>query len=456
MKRLVAALASAFLLAAAPARAQQTPQQITEQIDVLVQQLKAALAGPPSKVAYTAADLNTALATGGNITVVGTIQGNFVVTKPSVIGGTGTLTPADPFEATLEVKSNDVTVRGITILTARNDRETVVVGRNAAKTVAEQPHRVLFEDVTVLASAQGGKRGFSLHGVDITVRRANVRGFYADQDSQAVLINNGPGPYLIEDSFLEASGENVLLGGADPGIVGVVPSDVVVRRNILYKPDNYVQLGTVKNSFEIKNGRRVLFEGNWIDGNWTDGQSGIPIVLTVRNQQGACTWCVVDDVIVRGNRTTRTPHGYAVSILGADSPNQSQQTRRITVENNLFLESPRGFLIGNGVAESLVIRHNTMPDITGTFLAFYDTRTTPVTTPLTFVDNVLKQGEYGINNNDSRTYRVVEFAGNVIELHPDRTVCGPAAGNLRVPYGSLDALLDPTTYKLLSGTAGIQ
>jgi len=37
-------------------------------------------------------------------------------------------------------------------------------------------------------------------------------------DAQAIAGWNGPGPYLIENTHLAGSTENIIFGGADPGI----------------------------------------------------------------------------------------------------------------------------------------------------------------------------------------------------------------------------------------------
>ena len=55
-------------------------------------------------------------------------------------------------------------------------------------------------------------------------------------DSQAIAGYNGAGPFTIENNYLEAAGENVMFGGADPAVTNLVPSDIVLRRNHLFKP----------------------------------------------------------------------------------------------------------------------------------------------------------------------------------------------------------------------------
>lgn len=115
-------------------------------------------------------------------------------------------------------------------------------------------------------------------------------------DSQAISGGNGDlpsGPFLIENNFLEAAGENILFGGG-PGTA--TPTDITIRRNHLFKPliwhkgeQGFVggpdgMPFIVKNNFELKVGTRVLFEGNVLEYSWGGfTQAGFSILLTPRN-----------------------------------------------------------------------------------------------------------------------------------------------------------------------------
>jgi len=466
MKIKASILALLLLLLAQPSQSP-TPTQLVEQLQATLAQLRQALAAAPAAVTVTdAAGLVAALKNGGAINVApGTYSGNFTISKPTTLAGeSATLVAADGFTPTLKVAANDVIVRGLAVQLGNPDRDAIVVGTADATSADAQPHRVRFEGVKVLPSAKGGgHRGFALHGSDITLQGVTVSGFYEKgRDSQAVWISNGPGPYRVLDSVLEASGENLLVGGATPGIVGMNPADITITGNTLRKPDSFRTLGTVKNSFELKTGIRVVFEGNTIDGNWTDGQAGSPIVITVRGQ-GNCGWCTVDDVTIRGNTVRRAPDGFAVNVLGLDDSGPSGQLRRLVIDHNLFAESPNGIQVINGVADALVVTNNTLPRIAGKFLSFSKASgAAKVLTPITFARNVLRTGEYGIMGDGSTgpglasltSYAtVVDFSGNVIEMTDKRTIALPA-GNQIVPFGGLAALLNPSTFKLLTGAAG--
>lgn len=468
MNTTVAALVAALLLvgqAQAP-----TPTQLLDQLQATLEQLRQAITSPapaPGGVTVTdAAALTAALRTGGSITIApGTYAGNFTIGKPTTIAGAGaTLTAADGYTPTLKVAANDVVVKGLAVQLGNPDRDAIVVGTLEATSADAQPHRVRFEDVKVLPSAKGGgHRAFALHGSDVSIVRATVLGFYEKgRDSQAVWICNGPGPYAVLDSVLEASGENILIGGATPGIVGMNPADITIRGNTIRKPDTFRTLGTVKNSVELKIGLRAVVEGNTIDGNWIDGQGGSPIVVTVRGQ-GDCPWCTVDDVTIRGNTVRRAPDGFAVNVLGRDDAGPSGQLRKLTIDRNLFAESPNGIQVINGVADALVVTNNTLPRISSRFLQFSGATPAKVITPITWSRNVHRTGDYGIMGDGSTgpglasltSYaRVVEFAGNVIEMTDQRTIALPPNPGQVLKAGALAALLDPTTFKLLAGGAG--
>jgi len=82
----------------------------------------------------------------------------------------------------------------------------------------------------------GQKRGISMQSSDTTVVNSYLSDFKGiGQDTQAIASYNGPGPYLIENNYLEAATENLLIGGADPMIPNLVATNVTVRHNYFRK-----------------------------------------------------------------------------------------------------------------------------------------------------------------------------------------------------------------------------
>lgn len=84
---------------------------------------------------------------------------------------------------------------------------------------------------------KGMKRGIALNSVRTDVLNSYISDIKAvNADSQAIAGYNGAGPYRIINNFLEGAGENILFGGVDPAIANLVPADIEVSRNHIYKP----------------------------------------------------------------------------------------------------------------------------------------------------------------------------------------------------------------------------
>jgi hypothetical protein len=83
----------------------------------------------------------------------------------------------------------------------------------------------------------GQKRGISLNSGDTRIINCHISDIKAvAQDSQAIAGANGPGPFHIENNYLEAAGEMFIIGGDDPKIPGLVPADLTFRGNTVTRP----------------------------------------------------------------------------------------------------------------------------------------------------------------------------------------------------------------------------
>jgi hypothetical protein len=111
-------------------------------------------------------------------------------------------------------------------------------GSDAQKDLAQVPTEIVLDRVYVHGDrVQGQKRGVALNGAAITIRNSYISDIKAvGVDSQAIGGWNGPGPFTIENNYLEATGEVVLLGGADPEIPNLVSAGVIVRNNHMTRP----------------------------------------------------------------------------------------------------------------------------------------------------------------------------------------------------------------------------
>lgn len=278
-------------------------------------------------------------------------------------------------------------------------------GSSAQNQLSQVPYEIELDRVYIHGDpAVGQKRAIGLNARQVTIRNCHISDIkYVGQDSQAIAGWNGPGGYLIENNFLEASAENILIGGADPAIPNLVTEDVVVRRNYIYKPLTW--RGTtwqVKNLFELKNARRVTVEYNIFENNWAAAQPGYAILFTPRNQDGGCPWCVVEDVTFQYNLIRNV--GGVFNILGYDNLNTSQQTKNIRIRNNVASKVSRTLgngwfmLIGEGPA-NIVVDHNTIDsDGTTVVYAYGGTATAPrQMTGFQFTNNATRHLQYGVN-----------------------------------------------------------
>ena len=168
--------------------------------------------------------------------------------------------------------------------------------------------------------------------VDNWIDDCHAKGF----DSQAIAGWNGAGPYLIENNFLAGAGENIIFGGADPSITGLIPSDITIRRNHFYKDPLWQGTWTVKNLFELKNAQRVAIDANVFENNWADGQSGMAIVIKSQtgNETGALLWQGTTDVKFWNNIVKNSPRGYNLQAAGEGG--SDRHVARVWADNNIF------------------------------------------------------------------------------------------------------------------------
>jgi hypothetical protein len=141
-------------------------------------------------------------------------------------------------------------------------------------------------------------------------------------DSHAIAGGDGiqthaEGTWKVYDNFLEASTENIMFGGGMKG--NEVPVDIEIRENYLYKPPSWrtcvpkVNCYVVKNLFELKNGSRVLFEGNLLEGSWGGyTQSGWAVLLNSRGN-----WAHVEDVTIRYSHISHIGNGFQLAATPA-------------------------------------------------------------------------------------------------------------------------------------------
>jgi hypothetical protein len=246
---------------------------------------------------------------------------------------------------------------GVEITRESSPASVVALAGPDERVAADQ---IIFDRVWMHGTAHDEtRRGVFLSG---TTNVAIVDSFLSDfhcvaktgacVDSQAIAGASGDlrmGPFKIVNNFLEAAGENIILGGAK---ATATPADVEIRHNYLFKPIIWMpgQPGfvggndgmpfIVKNHFELKNAERVLFEGNVMENSWGGfSQKGFSIVLSPMNQDGGrgtiglCPICAVTDVTIRYCKIAHVGGGLQVVNVPADGGNISRAGERYSIHD---------------------------------------------------------------------------------------------------------------------------
>lgn len=263
-------------------------------------------------------------------------------------------------------------------------------GRPQQKTLDAVPHHLVIDRCYIHGfDTQDVQRGVALNSGDTTISNSYISDIHVvGIEAQAIGGWNGPGPFHIINNYLEAAGENIMIGGADPGIPNLVPSDIEIRRNHLFKPLSW-KVGhptyaghhwTVKNLLELKNAKNVVIDGNVLENNWTDAQDGKAVLFTVRNQECTAPWSTVQNVTFTNNVLKNA--GGALNLLGMDNEvpaafgkcnpgSTSVRGTGVTISNNLFTDIRGPFLTINGF-DKVSVLHNTHFQ-TGNIMILYGT-----------------------------------------------------------------------------------
>jgi hypothetical protein len=282
----------------------------------------------------------------------------------------------------------------------------VELGSGKDTRVEAEPSDIVIDRSYLHGNDRGDyRRGVAMNGVRLAVVDSYLENFHdAHSDSQAIGGWNGAGPFKIVNNFLEAASENIMFGGGDPAIDGLVPSDIEIRRNLSTKRLSWRDAGIpAKNAFELKNARRVLVDGNIFEHVWTSGQNGTAIVLKSANQDGRCLWCVTEYVTFSNNIVRDAASGMAINAAEAGSKGLPlpRRANHIRVTNVLFQNigdaewgtGGKLLRVTNGVSD-VEITHVTSTSNPNGILD--PQNTTDLNPNLVFKNNIVERKLYGI------------------------------------------------------------
>lgn len=310
----------------------------------------------------------------------------------------------------------------------------IQLGEGAAyekqKSAADVPHHFEIDRCIIRArdDRTALQRGVTLNSAHTTIKNSYISDIkWAGVETQAVGGWNGPGPFVIENNYLEAAGINVLFGGAATPIPNLVPSDITIRNNRLYKRPEWQGRGySVKNLFELKNARRVTFTGNDCENSWPDGQTGWAAVLNAFAEGPSSA---VEDVMIASNIFRNIANG--VNLRGMEATDKVPRMKRISIVDNLF--EKMGAFSGEGKAfqvlsgsESLAFDHNTVRGRV-TAVLILDALPGQLHKDLSFTNNVAPHGDYGVFGSGGSIAIAAlnkfasewSFAGNALYAKPN-------------------------------------
>jgi hypothetical protein len=278
-------------------------------------------------------------------------------------------------EPALQFAQNSVNIRvmGVRMDAPPFDTSAVInCGIYAALTGAI-PDSVVLDRVCIRGNdGNTASRGVRLEASNNALINSYIDNIHNTNDCQACNLQNSPGPFLIENNYLEAATENIMAGGGGSYGPGYIPSDITIRYNLIAKPKTKIQAagwnGQCKNLFELKEGHRVLIEHNMFQGFWDDGVSQ-PSAFNLKavNQDNNAAYTGTSNVVIRENVLRNVAEAFA---MAGHPQNEVEILSRVVIRNNVVwnLNDPtwqRSDYNGNGrmfvlqQSYDVLIDHNT-------------------------------------------------------------------------------------------------
>ncbi|MFL6375641.1 MAG: hypothetical protein ACJ73D_13320 [Pyrinomonadaceae bacterium] len=308
----------------------------------------------------------------------------------------------------------------------------VVVLGNEEKRADRVPHDIEIDRSYIHPNGKTvSRRGIALNSAATTIKNSYIAGFgFPEEETQAICGWSGTRDAKILNNYVEGGAENIMFGGSDIDNAELIPMNIEIRGNHLNKPREWATTATVKTLFEIKNAKNVTFAGNYLENNW----KGSAFRITVRNQDGGSPFSTIEDVVIRDNMIRGS--GDGINILGKDDAHPSQTLRRLTIENNVFLDivganngfDGSGYFVQASDGESITIANNTVFN-RGNIATIYETM------PRAFVmrDNIVGLGAYGVHAAlDMKSDQARQmFSGNIF-----MNLNGVGDGDAAIPVGN--------------------
>jgi hypothetical protein len=273
------------------------------------------------------------------------------------------------------------------------------------------PHHLVFDRLSIHGTrTKELRRGISPSGRHIAIVDSVIYDIHQrSSDAQAINCSTCPGPLLIFDNRLEASGENIMFGGSSTQFT-TTPSDIIIRRNYIYKPKTWQQNNpqyagvpwSIKNLIECKSCQRTAIFDNVLENSWAGGQNGHAIVITPRT--AGAPGAVGNDIDVQWNLFLNV--GAIASISGYDSEEPAPRpirAQRIRFRHNLApnvnnTPASNGGTDGRGACFNIIGKTQYIAIEHNTCLPTYQIVNTGVEQQpyVSWTNNYFGHGKYGI------------------------------------------------------------
>jgi hypothetical protein len=211
-----------------------------------------------------------------------------------------------------------------------------IKGKIKESTLIDSGDNLHLESCIIMGSTAGQHRGILANASNLTFIKCYIAGIIDSIDTQAIAAWDGCKNLLVDDCYLEASGENILFGGADAINEGMLPQDIVISNCDIVKLLEWKTTPsiTVKNLFEVKAGKRIKVSNTRMKNSWTSGQDGFGILLTVRNQDGSAPFSTIEDITIENCNLDNL--GAGIQILGQDYSHPSGILKNVTIKGTKF------------------------------------------------------------------------------------------------------------------------
>ncbi|MGH9196035.1 MAG: hypothetical protein ACRD1T_09875 [Acidimicrobiia bacterium] len=278
----------------------------------------------------------------------------------------------------------------------------ILLGDGSEMEIAQTPNHVVIDRCYVEGhETEGSRRAVALNGRHIDVLDSTFVGLFdPNAQSQGLMGWNGPGPFRIIGNYIEAGSENIMFGGADPAIPGLIPSDITIKWNTLTKRDSWRVGGYgVVDLIEFKNAQRVLIEANYFYNVWVDEEDGTAIVFLSANQYGECTWCTVRDVTFRHNLVEHAEGTGVMIARWYAAPCISPSN--IAIVNNIWKDIGGWFAFISDSPTNVTIDHNTVPSLSYTATVYFLDRMPGTDTGFVYKNNLAPHQSLGFFSGEA-------------------------------------------------------